>query len=94
MTEDLVRARIKVTGVVQGVGFRYFVRNTAERLDLGGYVRNCPDGSVEVVAEGDRHAMGAFLGELRVGPRHASVTGAEVEWLEPEKDFKGFEYRF
>jgi len=92
--EDLVRAQIKVTGVVQGVGFRYFVRSTAAGLGLGGYVRNRPDGSVEVVAEGDRHAMSAFLGELKVGPRHASVAGAEVEWLEPKMDFKNFEYRF
>lgn len=92
--EDLVRARIKVTGIVQGVGFRYFVRSAAAGLDLGGYVRNRPDGSVEVVAEGGRHAMGAFLGELKVGPRHARVAGAEVEWLEPKMDFKTFEYRF
>jgi acylphosphatase len=94
MNEDLVRARIRVTGVVQGVGFRYFVRSTAVGLGIGGYVRNRPDGSVEVVAEGDRHAMSAFLGELRVGPRHASIAGADVEWLEPRKDFTGFEYKF
>jgi acylphosphatase len=94
MSEDLVRARIRVTGVVQGVGFRYFVRSNAANLDIVGYVRNLPDGSVEVLAEGDRHAMSAFLGELRIGPRHASVAGAEVEWLEPNMDFKGFEYRF
>jgi acylphosphatase len=94
MTGDLVRARIKVTGVVQGVGFRYFVRNTAAGLGLGGYVRNRPDGAVEVVAEGDRQAMSAFLAELKVGPRHASVTGVAVDWLEPRMDFKGFEYRF
>jgi len=94
MMEDPVRAHIKITGVVQGVGFRYFARSVAAGLGLGGYVRNRPDGSVEVVAEGDRPAMSAFIGELRVGPRHAAVAGVDVEWLEPEMDFKNFEYRF
>jgi acylphosphatase len=92
--EDLVRAHITVTGVVQGVGFRYFVRSTAAGLGLGGHVRNRPDGSVEVIAEGDRPAVSAFLGELRVGPRHAHVTGVDVEWQEPKMDFKNFTYKF
>ena len=92
--EDLARANITISGVVQGVGFRYFVRSSAAGLGLGGYVRNRPNGSVEVVAEGDRPAISAFIGELRVGPRHAHVTGVDVEWQEPKMDFKGFEYRF
>jgi acylphosphatase len=91
---DPVRARIRITGVVQGVGFRYFVKSTADGLGLVGYVRNRPDGSVEVVAEGERQAMSAFLAELRIGPRHASIAAVDVEWVEPEMDLKTFEYRF
>ena len=94
MMEDLVRARIKVTGAVQGVGFRYFVRTSAVSLGVGGQVRNLPDGSVEVIAEGDRSLMSAFLKELRVGSRHARVAGVDVEWQEPKRDFKDFTYAF
>jgi acylphosphatase len=91
---ELVRARIRVTGIVQGVGYRYFVRNAATSLGLGGYVRNLPDGSVEVVAEGERSLVSTFIGELRVGPRYASVAGVDIAWEEPRKDFKGFDYAF
>jgi acylphosphatase len=90
----LVRARIRVTGMVQGVGYRYFVRNTAVSLRLDGSVRNMPDGSVEVVAEGDRGLVDALIAELRVGPRYASVEGLDVQWEEPRKDFNGFDYAF
>jgi acylphosphatase len=91
---ELVRARIRVSGIVQGVGYRYFVRNAAISLGLSGYVRNVPDGTVEVIAEGARSEVNALLGELRVGPRHATVRGVDVEWQEPKRDFKGFDYAF
>jgi len=61
---ELVRARIRVTGVVQGVGYRFFVRNVAASLGLAGEVRNLSDGSVEVVAEGDRSLVGALIGGI------------------------------
>jgi acylphosphatase len=91
---ELVRARIKVSGMVQGVGYRYFVRNTADALGLNGYVRNVPDGSVEVVAEGDRGVVNALMRELRMGHRYARVTAVDIVWEEPKKDFKGFDYAF
>lgn len=91
---ELVRARIRVSGIVQGVGYRYFVRNAAMSLGLSGYVRNVPDGTVEVVAEGARSEVNALVAELRMGPRHATVRGVDVEWQEPQKDFKGFDYAF
>ena len=91
---DLVRARITVRGMVQGVGFRYFVRNTATSLGLGGYVRNLSDGRVEVVADGDRRIVDALIVELRIGPRYANVRGVDVQWEEPRKDFTGFDYAF
>jgi acylphosphatase len=91
---ELVRARIRVTGVVQGVGYRYFVRNAAMSLGLAGKVRNLSDGSVEVIAEGERSLVSALIGELRTGPRYASVERVDVAWEEPGKDFKGFDYAF
>jgi acylphosphatase len=91
---ELARARIRVSGVVQGVGYRYFVRTMAIELGLSGYVRNLPDGTVEVVAEGDRSVIGAFVGELRIGPRYATVERVDLQWEEPKKDFGGFDYAF
>lgn len=89
---ELVRARVRVRGIVQGVGYRYFARTTAVALGLAGYVRNQPDGSVEVVAEGERAAINALITELRVGPRYASIESVNVQWEEPQRDFGGFDY--
>jgi acylphosphatase len=91
---ELVRARIRVSGMVQGVGYRYFVRNAAIALGLDGSVRNMPDGSVEVVAEGEQGMVDGLIRQLRVGPRHASVDGVDVRWEAPRKDFSGFDYAF
>lgn len=90
----MVRARIVVTGVVQGVGFRYFTLHLARRLELAGYVRNRMDGAVEVEVEGEEGSVHAFLDDLSVGPRSAHITGLEVENLEPGGDYDGFEVRF
>lgn len=70
---------VRVTGVVQGVGFRWFVREKARRLGLSGWVRNLPDGSVEVVAAGEQGQIDLLLSELRKGP-----DGAVVDRIEPE----------
>ena len=70
--------RFLVSGVVQGVGFRWFVARHARTLGVGGYARNLPDGRVEVVAAADAAEAIARLEEvLRAGPAHASVEGLE-----------------
>ena len=68
------RYRLRVTGVVQGVGFRWFAFRAARRLELAGWVRNDPDGSVEVLVEGSEAAVDRFVEELRTGPEGASVS--------------------
>ena len=68
---------VRVTGVVQGVGFRWFVREKARRLGLAGWVRNLPDGSVEVLAAGDPGQLELLRGELLKGPSGAAVDGLE-----------------
>ena len=65
------------TGLVQGVGFRWFVRETARRLDLAGWVKNRPDGSVEVAAEGSADAIEALRVAVHGGPPGARVDGVE-----------------
>lgn len=90
----MVRVHIVVTGVVQGVGFRYFTLHLARSLGLGGYVKNRMDGAVEVEVEGEEGAVRAFIDDLSIGPRAAHVTGMEVENLKPAGEYEGFEVRF
>jgi len=87
-------AHISITGVVQGVGFRWFVVRTAEQLGITGWVRNRYDGTVEIEAEGTRGAVEALIKEVRTGPRTAFVSGVHVNWLEYTGKYKGFNVKF
>ena len=82
--------RAEVRGRVQGVGFRWFAVRRAEEHAVRGHVRNLADGSVEVVAEGDRAALEAFLDDLRAGPRGARVDQVELNWSEGPGRHRGF----
>lgn len=68
---------VRVTGVVQGVGFRWFVRERARRLGLAGWVRNRPDGSVEVAASGEPGQIDLLMAELQRGPDGSAVDRVE-----------------
>jgi acylphosphatase len=85
-----------VHGRVQGVGFRAATLRTARALDLSGWVRNRPDDSVEVVADGEPSALKRLEEFLRRGPPAAHVRGVDVSWepagVGPER-LKGFEIR-
>ncbi len=86
--------RFLVSGMVQGVGFRWFVQRRATSLGLGGYVRNLPDGRVEVVVAGPDEALGALEDALRQGPSLASVTNVEKSSISDEIDsLKSFDIR-
>ena len=78
-----VRARLRVTGLVQGVFYRQSTASEAGRLGLTGSVRNLSDGSVEVVAEGARAAVEGLVAWCRRGPPSARVASVEVEWGAP-----------
>jgi len=80
-----VARKYRISGRVQGVGFRYFAERVARSLGLAGYVRNCADGTVEVYAAGDAFALAQFKLRLAEGPRSAQVTAVE-ESDEPVKD--------
>lgn len=69
---------VVVSGRVQGVGFRWFVREVAIELDLAGWVRNRPDGSVEVAADGDDDRLARFHEALVHGPPHAYVASVDA----------------
>ncbi len=74
--------RYVVRGVVQGVGFRYFVLRQATTLGVSGHARNCDDGTVEVVAEGAAAALDELESRLRDGPPSSEVEALEREPLE------------
>jgi acylphosphatase len=85
--------RLQIRGRVQGVGFRYFTQRRASELQLRGFVRNQSDGSVEVVAAGQRERLLELLTALRQGPRGASVESIDEHWEHPESYFSEFHIR-
>lgn len=88
-----VRLHAIVEGGVQGVGFRAFVQGQAVKFGLVGWVRNRWDGSVEVVAEGERGEVEKLLTMLYQGPRAAYVTGVMPSWLPARGEFSSFQVR-
>jgi acylphosphatase len=75
-----VRVHLLVSGRVQGVGFREFTRRAAQRLGLGGWVRNLPGGEVEVVADGERDALERLVTAVGRGPAGAAVRHICQNW--------------
>ena len=84
--------RFVVSGRVQGVGFRYFVRSQAKKMNVGGWVRNLPDGRVEALATAEIDVLALFESELRRGPSLSSVEKIETA-EERRADFDSFEVR-
>jgi acylphosphatase len=83
--------RFFVSGIVQGVGYRYFAMRAAQRLGLSGYARNLPDGRVEVYAAGGAAKLAELRNELERGPQGASVAAISEEEAELNPEFaKGF----
>jgi acylphosphatase len=79
-----------VTGRVQGVGFRYWVRREAESLGLAGSATNLPDGRVEVVAQGPRETCESLLAELQSASTPGAVSDVSVSWSEAAADLTRF----
>ncbi len=86
----MMRARLIITGLVQGVGFRSYTRNNAKSLGLMGYVRNTKSGKLEVVVEGYEKQIDDLLDLLHKGPFGAQVENIEVIWEDPTNSFKDF----
>ena len=90
----LVRARIIVSGIVQGVFFRATMQEVARSLGVTGWVRNLPDGRVEAVAEGDEEAVKKLIEWAWRGPRLARVENVEVKWEDYRGEFRDFYIRW
>jgi acylphosphatase len=82
--------RFLVRGRVQGVGFRWFVEREAHILQIAGWVRNNPDGTVEVLAQGTRDQLSGLRSRLREGPRASRVDEVEEHEAEPVKGLNSF----
>jgi len=89
----ILARRYRITGRVQGVGFRFFAEAAARREGVRGWVRNTPDGAVEVLAEGDAEAIERFERSIRQGPSSARVADVEVDLVAPSGRDSGFTVR-
>lgn len=78
--QEVIQLHAVIDGRVQGVGFRYFVKNEADTLKLTGWVRNKYDGRVEVLAEGSRDDLETLLAKLQRGPSSAHVSDVKINW--------------
>lgn len=85
-----VARKFLIKGEVQGVGYRFFAQRAAARHQVVGYVRNCPDGSVEAWAEGPASSVEAFKDDLVAGPQWAVVDHVEEINLEPTGTYSAF----
>ncbi|MCP4197533.1 MAG: acylphosphatase [Proteobacteria bacterium] len=83
-----------VHGLVQGVAFRHYTRVTANRLNLSGWVRNLPNGAVEILAEGPEGQLKDLVTWIHRGPDFAQVDRVHIDWRKPVGQRGPFEVRF
>ncbi len=88
--QGAVARRFLIRGEVQGVGYRFFAQRAAARHQVVGYVRNCPDGTVEALVEGPATSVEEFKHDLAAGPQWAVVNQVEEISLEPTGRYSAF----
>lgn len=86
----LIARKFLLSGVVQGVGFRFFTQRVAARHQVRGYVRNLDDGRVEAFAQGPLKSVEGFRHDLTAGPRYSRVDDVEEIVLEPTSEYSNF----
>ena len=86
----IIARKLLISGLVQGVGYRFFAQRSAARHQVHGYVKNLEDGRVETVAQGDEKSVKDFMEDLSAGPYYARVEDIEETVLEPNKSFSAF----
>jgi acylphosphatase len=93
-SERMASAHVVISGLVQGVGYRWFVSRKAQEYNLTGYVKNLYNGDVEVRIEGHKAMILDFARDLKVGPRSGHVTDIKIDWGEYRGDYDNFNVRF
>ncbi len=89
-----MRFRILVYGIVQGVGFRAYTQRVARSYGLNGWVRNLPDGRVEILVEGDEELLCYFIRDVWRGPRASRVDKLEIIKEEEGESLRGFDIKY
>ncbi|GAJ15768.1 unnamed protein product [marine sediment metagenome] len=85
-----VRAHLLISGRVQGVAFRYYTQDIAQSLEIKGWVRNCWDGKVEIVVEGEEEKVKKLISRCYQGPGSAIVEKIDIEWEKYIGEFNSF----
>ena len=93
MASNLVKAEITVSGLVQGVGFRYYVYSKAQMLELNGYTKNLFTGEVVTVVEGEKYLIEDLIDYIKIGSSRSHVKAHSVNWLEYKNEFLIFEIK-
>jgi len=92
--KNMKRIHLIISGMVQGIWFRHNTNRVANKLGLKGFVRNMPDGNVEVIAEGPEDKLKELIAFCRKGPAGARVDDVKVEYEEARNEFEGFSIRY
>ncbi len=92
--EDMTKSlHCLISGKVQGVNFRSWIKDLADSFGLKGWVRNLHDGRVEVLAQGDEEALETFKGKLAQGSNRSRVEHVQTNWTDYDKEYTRFELR-
>ena len=89
--EDTLTVNMKITGKVQGVGFRYFVLRQAQEHNITGRVSNKPNGDVEAFAQGEKADLEQFIAKVKEGPSFSRVEDISLNWVNEADQYFGFE---
>jgi acylphosphatase len=90
----MIHAEITLSGVVQGVGFRYFTTQVAKAYGIKGFVKNLYNGNVYCEAEAEPNLINAFIKELKIGPTLSRVTNIQINEFKELQNFKSFEVKY
>ncbi len=86
--------KIQLFGRVQGVGFRYFTQKNANKLNLKGFVKNMPDGSVLINVFGEESKLKIFINKVKKGPVTANVKKFKKEEIQVDDNYKSFRVKY
>ena len=89
--EDTLTVNMKITGKVQGVGFRYFVLRQAQKLGINGWVSNKSNGAVEALGQGKKEGLDQFISKVKQGPSFSRVEDVSLNWVNEAEQYFGFE---
>ena len=89
--KNTLTLNMKITGKVQGVGFRFFVQQQAQKLGINGWVSNKSNGDVEALAQGEKADLEQFIAKVKEGPTFSRVEDVSLNWVNEAEQYFGFE---